>query len=126
MSTVTVTNDTIRQLSAIRMEEINDCRKLGRLPLLEAGEMWLEHSTILLTIYFCHAQKIAFTPILSCLRETVGPICFLRISGIRRAALSSPVANWDRTVRLVNLLRCSAVPFIFLIRSCLNTKARST
>lgn len=35
-------NDRIRQLSAIRMEELNDCRKLAKMPLREAGEKWLE------------------------------------------------------------------------------------
>ena len=37
-----ITNKTIRQLSAIRMDELNDARKLAKLPLLEAGEQWLE------------------------------------------------------------------------------------
>ena len=37
-----ITSRAIRQLSAIRMEELNDCRKLAKLPLLEAGNQWLE------------------------------------------------------------------------------------
>jgi integrase len=37
-----ITNKTIRQLSAIRMDELNDCRKLAKLPLWEAGKQWLE------------------------------------------------------------------------------------
>jgi len=42
MSTATVNNATIRTLSAIRMEELADCRKLAKMPLLEAGHAWLE------------------------------------------------------------------------------------
>lgn len=42
MSTATVTNVTIRTLSAIRLEDLNDCRKLAKMPLREAGKVWLE------------------------------------------------------------------------------------
>ena len=42
MSTATVTNEVIRHLSAIRMEELNDCRRLAKMPLREAGRGWLE------------------------------------------------------------------------------------
>src|ERR1700757_517420 len=41
MSTV-VTNRVIRQLSALRFDELNDARKLGKMPLREAGQAWLE------------------------------------------------------------------------------------
>jgi integrase len=37
-----VTNRVIRQLSALRFDELNDARKLGKMPLREAGQAWLE------------------------------------------------------------------------------------
>lgn len=37
-----VSNKIIRQLSRIRLEEVNECKKLAKMPLLEAGEVWLE------------------------------------------------------------------------------------
>lgn len=37
-----VTNRVIRQLSAIRLDELNDARKLGKLPFGQAAQTWLE------------------------------------------------------------------------------------
>ena len=42
MSASPITNRAIRQLSEIRLDELNDCRRLAKMPLLEAGEAWLE------------------------------------------------------------------------------------
>jgi len=37
-----ITNKAIRTLSAIRAGDLNDCRTLAKLPLLEAGRKWLQ------------------------------------------------------------------------------------
>src|SRR5262245_45790057 len=42
MSPTTVTNDAIRQLEGVRLEDLNDCRKLAKMPLREAGDRWLQ------------------------------------------------------------------------------------
>ena len=42
MSTAMVTNNTIRTLSAIRAEDLNDCLKLAKMPLRDAAAAWLE------------------------------------------------------------------------------------
>lgn len=39
---IPITNNVIRNLSAIRLEELNDARKLAKMPLREAGRAWLE------------------------------------------------------------------------------------
>ena len=39
---IPITNNVIRHLSAIRLEELNDARKLAKMPLREAGKAWLE------------------------------------------------------------------------------------
>jgi hypothetical protein len=42
MSASPITNRAIRQLSEIRLDELNDCRRLAKMPLSEAGRVWLE------------------------------------------------------------------------------------
>jgi integrase len=37
-----LTNKTVRQLAAVRIDELNDCRKLAKAPLYEATMAWLE------------------------------------------------------------------------------------
>ena len=39
---IAITNDAIRQLSLVRMDELNDARRLAKMPLREAGRAWLE------------------------------------------------------------------------------------
>jgi integrase len=39
---IPITNTVIRHLSAIRLDELNDARKLGKMPLREAAKVWLE------------------------------------------------------------------------------------
>lgn len=39
---IQITNKAIRALSAIRLDDLNDARKLGKMPLREAGDKWLE------------------------------------------------------------------------------------
>lgn len=37
-----ITSKAVRQLSAVRLEELNECKELGKMPLYEAGTAWLE------------------------------------------------------------------------------------
>jgi len=37
-----ITNKAVRQISAIRIEELNDAQRLAKMPIYEAGLAWLE------------------------------------------------------------------------------------